>query len=665
MQMELYPCIAFAFGKRDTETLANSLKSIDFTTDDEKASIETIYNSAMASLSEDDRKLPAVEALVPLLKRGIGIHHGGLLPILKEVTEILFQEGLIKLLCATETFSMGLNMPAKTCIFTGVKKFDGEEMRYLASGEYIQMSGRAGRRGLDSNGICVMMIDEKMDPQKAKGMVMGQADPLNSSFHLGYNMLLNLLRFEGADPEFLIQRSFYQFQEDKKRPAHEERMKTLEEEKDGIVVEEEAAVAEYSNLLVELEHLKEQVRQVSTSAKVIVNFLQPGRLVECTHPTGQDWGWGVVVNFNKGKKKNAYVMDVLLWCKPPKTVITQTGQEIVVGDKQEDHMPPAEGGMKVLQVVQLGLDRLKRTSSVRVFVPADIRSPEARKTIGKTLSEVEKRFVGVVPELDPVEDLEITDEGFKKTLRRIETVENRINQHKVHKSSDLQDALVKYRRRSDIDKEMAIIKKSIKDSTGMAFRSELKGMKRVLRRLGYINTEEVVQTKGTAACEIDTGDELVITELIFDGVFNDLSPEMCAALLSCFVFDEKNETGVQMLSDEVKKPLQTLREKARRVATVAQESKLTIDVEEYVAKFKEGLMDVVVNWCRGHKFADIIKNQDLFEGSVIRVIRRLEELVVQLAGVAKVIGNTDLENKFMAASKMMKRDIVFAASLYL
>lgn len=90
-----------------------------------------------------------------------------------------------------------------------------------------------------------------------------------------------------------------------------------------------------------------------------------------------------------------------------------------------------------------------------------------------------------------------------------------------------------------------------------------------------------------------------------------------------------------------------------------------VDVDEYVDKFKFGLMEVVLKWCKGDKFADIIKNQDLFEGSVIRCIRRLEELVVQMAGVCKVIGNEDLGQKFLAASKMMKRDIVFAASLYL
>lgn len=93
-----------------------------------------------------------MQQVLPLLMRGIAIHHGGLLPILKETIEILFSEGLIKALFATETFAMGLNMPARTVLFTNPRKFDGQNFRWVTSGEYIQMSGRAGRRGLDDRG---------------------------------------------------------------------------------------------------------------------------------------------------------------------------------------------------------------------------------------------------------------------------------------------------------------------------------------------------------------------------------------------------------------------------------------------------------------------------------------------------------------------------------
>lgn len=87
------------------------------------------------------------------------MHHGGLLPIVKEIIEILFQQGWLKILFSTETFSMGLNMPARTVVFTSVRKFDGEDFRWIQGGEYIQMSGRAGRRGKDDKGFTILMVD--------------------------------------------------------------------------------------------------------------------------------------------------------------------------------------------------------------------------------------------------------------------------------------------------------------------------------------------------------------------------------------------------------------------------------------------------------------------------------------------------------------------------
>jgi ATP-dependent RNA helicase DOB1 len=96
---------------------------------EEKLAVDEVFNNAMDVLSEDDKNLPQVQNVLPLLRRGIGIHHGGLLPILKECIEILFSIGLIKALFATETFAMGLNMPAKTVLFSGLRKFDGRDMR--------------------------------------------------------------------------------------------------------------------------------------------------------------------------------------------------------------------------------------------------------------------------------------------------------------------------------------------------------------------------------------------------------------------------------------------------------------------------------------------------------------------------------------------------------
>jgi superfamily II RNA helicase len=99
--------------------------------DDERRLVEEVFNNAIDLLSDEDKKLPQINTLLPLLKKGVGIHHSGLLPIIKETIEILFGEGLIKALFATETFSMGLNMPARTVLFTAARKFDGKELRWV------------------------------------------------------------------------------------------------------------------------------------------------------------------------------------------------------------------------------------------------------------------------------------------------------------------------------------------------------------------------------------------------------------------------------------------------------------------------------------------------------------------------------------------------------
>jgi ATP-dependent RNA helicase DOB1 len=137
MVKNLNPVIVFAFSKRECESLAMQMSKINMNKEEESLSVENIFNNALGGLNDEDKQLPQIGHILPLLRRGIGVHHGGLLPLLKEVIEILFQEGLIKVLFATETFSIGLNMPAKTVVFTSVQKFDGKEFRHLSGGVRI------------------------------------------------------------------------------------------------------------------------------------------------------------------------------------------------------------------------------------------------------------------------------------------------------------------------------------------------------------------------------------------------------------------------------------------------------------------------------------------------------------------------------------------------
>ncbi|KAK4924120.1 ATP-dependent RNA helicase mtr4, partial [Elasticomyces elasticus] len=292
------PVIVFSFSKRDCEANAIQMSQMSFNDDSEKAMVSKVFDSALNMLSDEDKELPQIQHLLPLLRRGIGIHHSGLLPILKETIEILFQEGLIKVLFATETFSIGLNMPAKTVVFTSVRKFDGIQQRWLTPSEFIQMSGRAGRRGLDDRGIVIMMIDEQMDPAVAKEIVRGEQDKLNSAFYLGYNMILNLLRVEGISPEFMLERCFHQFQNTASVAGLEKELHQLENDKTDMIIEDENTIRSYYELRRQLDTYAEDMRMVIIHPNYCLPFMQPGRLVEIKHGE-HNFGWAAVINFAK------------------------------------------------------------------------------------------------------------------------------------------------------------------------------------------------------------------------------------------------------------------------------------------------------------------------------------------------------------------------------
>ncbi|CAE6469364.1 unnamed protein product [Rhizoctonia solani] len=673
------PVIVFAFSKRECEALALQMSKLECNSEEEQEMVQNVYTNAIAALSEEDRKLPQIEHLLPLLKRGIGIHHGGLLPILKEVIEILFQEGLIKVLFATETFSIGLNMPAKTVVFTDVEKFDGRAVRPLSSGEYIQMSGRAGRRGLDDRGVVIMMVNAKLEPATAKGMVKGEADRLDSAFHLGYNMVLNLMRVEGVSPEYMLERCFYQYQNGTKVPALEAQLTELEEKKAELVVPEEESISEYYEIRNQLDELGKDFRTVITHPTYALPFLQPGRLVMVKHGD-QDFGWGVVVNFTQrtAPKNNKsaitifealppqekYVVDVLLNCAKGSTTSGYTKSVEATSSGAFKPCPVGQEGEPL--VCPVLLSTIASISHIRVHMSKDLRPLAARETMWKVVTEVKRRFPKGIALLDPINNMNIKDVKFKELVEKIATLEKQLEGHSLQSDPRLPTLYDAYAQKQELTAQIRVLKKTLGAAQDVMQMDELKCRKRVLRRLGFASTDDVVEIKGRVACEISTGDELLLTEMIFNGVFNNLLPEQCAALLSCFVFTEKSEQATK-LKEELAGPLRTLQEIARRIAKVAKESKMSVEEDEYVQSFKVELMDAVLQWCRGAKFADICKMTDQFEGSLIRVFRRLQELIRQMTQAAHAIGNTELEAKFTKASEMLERQnsVIFCSSLYL
>lgn len=227
----------------------------------------------------------------------------------------------------------------------------------------------------------------------------------------------------------------------------------------------------------------------------------------------------------------------------------------------------------------------------------------------------------------------------------------------LHNHQDLPERYNAYAHKVEVGQKIKEVKKKIADAHAVIKLDELRARKRVLRRLGFIDENDVVQLKARVACEISSGDELLLSELLFNRVFNELSAELCAALLSCFVFEEKTNNP-EALKEELAKPYRALQQQARLIAKVSIESKVPLVEEEYVQKFKPELMDVVYSWTQGASFATICKMTDVYEGSLIRVFRRLEELIRQMAVASKVMGSEELEQKFELALTKVKRGML-------
>ncbi|RZC66331.1 hypothetical protein C5167_010020 [Papaver somniferum] len=669
------PVIVFSFSKRDCESLAMMVSN-----------------------------------MLPLLKRGIGVHHSGLLPILKEVIEILFQEGLIKCLFATETFSIGLNMPAKTVVFTNVRKFDGDKFRWISGGEYIQMSGRAGRRGIDKRGICILMVDEKLEPSTVKTMLRGSADCLNSAFHLSYNMLLNQMRHGDGNPEDLLKNSFYLFQSDHAIPDLMSQAKKLKEEKDLIMIDEEETLMNYYYLLEQRQKLKKDINDIVFCPKYCVPFLKSGRLISIRCTRGDNnpsfsiedqVTWGVITNFggviglseddSRGKAEDANCkVHVLTRCVVSKD--GGTSIKIVPSEEQGEpvvvSVPLSQAKFSIIHFCSFlviwcflvifyekeynqykyqkiclctGIDGL---SSRCLNVPKDLLPLTARENTFKMVCECVHRDAEESHLLDPVEDMKVQHKYYNKFVSRLEKLESQFSKHEVVKSPLIKEKLKALRLKKELEAKIMLIRNNVSSSKAFAFKDELKARMRVLRNLKYVTRAGVVELKGKVACEITGADELTLTELMFKGVFNRVTVEEMISLLSCFVWQEKLQDaqkpreGLDLLFTE-------LQETAKTVANVQLNCKVPVDIEGFVNSFRPDIMEVVYAWAKGSKFCEIMEIAQVFEGSLIRAIRRLEEVLQQLTEAAKSLGDTQLEAKFQEAVTKIKRDIVFAASLYL
>ncbi|MDR6868212.1 ATP-dependent RNA helicase HelY [Microbacterium resistens] len=271
----LLPAIFFIFSRVGCDAAVQQVRrsGLRLTTTEERQEIRAIVEERLRSFRDEDLGILGYWDWLDNLERGLAAHHAGLLPAFKEVVEELFRKRLLKVVFATETLALGINMPARTVVLERMEKFNGEARVAITSGEYTQLTGRAGRRGIDVEGHAVVQWTEGMDPQAVAALASRRTYPLNSSFRPTYNMAVNLLdRFGRVRSREVLESSFAQFQADRSVVGLARSVREAETSLEGYLAAmtcEHGDFVEYSGLRRELSDLEKKNRSDGQAPRAV------------------------------------------------------------------------------------------------------------------------------------------------------------------------------------------------------------------------------------------------------------------------------------------------------------------------------------------------------------------------------------------------------------
>uniref|UniRef100_A0A667XNJ4 SKI2 subunit of superkiller complex n=1 Tax=Myripristis murdjan TaxID=586833 RepID=A0A667XNJ4_9TELE len=659
------PVVAFTFSRTRCDENARSLASMDLTTSVEKAEIHSFFQKSLSRLRGGDRQLPQILLMRDLLKRGIAVHHSGILPILKEVIEMLFSRGLVKVLFATETFAMGVNMPARTVVFDSIRKHDGTGFRNLLPGEYIQMAGRAGRRGLDATGTVIILCKTGVhDMGDLHVMMLGKPTVLQSQFRLTYTMILNLLRVEALRVTDMMRRSFSESHRDTQ--AHEKRIRQLKEKVSSLPpLDTEGQLSDlvpYYHTVTELRITTEALQRATLESvnglKALSHLNALGVILQVSSDSVNRTFTALIIcekgnEEGEGNGPNAgalpHLYNTALFI--PEGPCSHTVQKLKLQDISAITV-------KTLKVIP---DRIIDNYNKRQQ-PRFRHDPpgQAISTATQELLRLAEANPGGVATLDPVNDLQLKSVDVVEGSMRLRLLQDSLRDFNcIHSPTFSEQVCVCERMgvQEELDKLLFLV-----SDQSLTLLPEYHQRIKVLQALKYVDSSNAVQLKGRVACQISSH-ELLLTELLFENALSPLAPEESAALLSCLVFTQNTQVEPH-ITNTLQEGIDRVLSVAQRIGELQRECGIAQSAEDFVGQFKFGLTEVVYCWARGMPFAEIAQLTDVQEGTVVRCIQRLDEVLKEVRQAARIVGDSVLGSKMEKASLAIRRDIVFTASLY-
>jgi ATP-dependent RNA helicase HelY len=601
----LLPAIVFIFSRAGCDAAVQQCRhaGLRLTTAAEQAEIRALVQSRVAGLPAEDLTVLGYPDWLDGLERGLAAHHAGALPVFKEVVEELFVRGLVKAVFATETLSLGINMPARSVVLERLVKFDGEAHVDLTPGEYTQLTGRAGRRGIDVEGHAVVVWTPEVDPRQVAGLASTRTYPLRSSFRPSYNMAVNLVGTLGtARARTLLESSFAQFQADRAVVGVARQVQRNQ----AAIAEHAAEVSchlgdfdEYFALRQAIAERERALARENTAARraaalASLEQLRVGDVIQV--PAGRRAGLAVVLDPDTGG-----------FGEPRPLLLTE--QRWAGRVRASDFATPVQS---------LG----------RVRVPRHFnhRSPAARRDLAASLR---------VAQLAPTERRRGRGRGGEDA--RLERLRGQLASHPCHGCEQRETHARAAVARARLARETESLQARAEGRSGSLARmfDQVVG---VLTGRGYLTGEAEVTEAGRTLARIWTESDLLVAECLRRGVWEGLDPAQLAAAVSVVVYEARRDTDepaavpdgpVADAVDETGKLWGELAaDEAGRGLSLTREP-------------DAGFAWPIYRWARGESLVRVLASAggldgELSPGDFVRWCRQVVDLLGQLAGAGGV-----------------------------
>ena len=625
----LLPAITFIFSRMGCEGAVGQLLSSDtrLIPQREGERIRRHVEERMGSLADEDLGILGYYEFVEGLSRGFACHHAGMLPLFREIVEELFTVGRIRAVFATETLALGINMPARTVVLEKLVKFNGETHADITPAEYTQLTGRAGRRGIDIEGHAVVQWSRGLDPVAVGGLASTRTYPLRSSFRPTYNMAVNLVAQVGRQvARDILETSFAQFQADRAVVGLATKVRRNDEALEGYAESMECELGdfrEYADLrraIADIE--KDGVRKRSASRKaqaaVSLEKLRMGDIIKV--PAGRRAGWAVVVQTAKTGKGSP------------------SGPGVVTEDRQ----------FRRLTLVDVP-EPVEAAASITVPKHFNPKSPKARRDLATTMR------IAVPHEPPSKRTREVAEEDAQQN-DRLAVLRAELKAHPCHQCPDRESHARWAERWYRLRRETSGLKRKVEGRTNSVART-FDRICTVLTLLGYLEDEAVTE-RGERLRRLYTERDLLAAECLRHDVWKRLDAPGLAACVSTLVHEPRHEQAdpsPKMPNDEVAAAIIQMQRLWSQLDDLEGEHGLeTTEVPD------GGMAWMVHRWASGERLDTVLRGHEMAAGDFVRRCKQIVDLLGQIADAAP---DSELRRTARKAIDGVRRGVVSADRL--